>query len=137
MRFFVDQCISVNIAHGLREFTKPDRHEIWHLQDKFAANVKDPDWIRALRDDGDWIIVSGDPRITTSKPDREAWMESGLSAFFFQDLARRQHWVQLQEIVRCWPLIVERAKTLRSPHGYLLRFKHKELQQIYPDAKRH
>lgn len=137
MKFFLDQCISINIARGLQHFVSPDRHEIVHIQEKFGPGIKDTVWIPELRaDGGDWIIVSGDPRITSSPAEKRAWMESGLTAFFFQDLSRHGRWVQLLEVVRFWPEIEQKARAAHSMRGYICPFKAKELRQIYPETSK-
>lgn len=89
MRFFFDECISANIAEAIRAVGGP-RIEIAHMEEKFGPGFRDPIWIPRLREDSDdWVIVSADPRITSNPANRAAWMQSGFTAFFFQDFARR------------------------------------------------
>jgi hypothetical protein len=47
-----------------------------------APDTHDVVWIRELATDGGWTIISGDPRITKLRHEREAWLSSGLTAFF-------------------------------------------------------
>jgi hypothetical protein len=133
VRFFFDECISANIAEAIRAVGGP-HNEVAHMEEKFGRGFRDPIWIPRLREDADdWVIVSADPRITSNPANRAAWMESGFTAFFFQDFARRDRWVQLLEVVRYWPLIEQEASATRSMRGYLCPFKGKELRQIYPE----
>ena len=48
----------------------------------FRRDTPDQEWLATLAEEGDWVIVSGDPRITRGKHERQAWLESGLTAFF-------------------------------------------------------
>ena len=76
MRFFFDNCISVNLAEAMRLLNEP-YHEIEHLTARFAPDALDVDWIPVVARDAQLIIVSGDPAITTSKKEREVWRQYG------------------------------------------------------------
>ena len=62
MRFFFDNCLAVRHARALNEMVKPD-HSFTHLQDKFGPAAKDVDWIRALGEEGDWIVNGSQSRL--------------------------------------------------------------------------
>ena len=49
----------------------------------FNQNTDDEDWIRRLGEDrpADWIVVTGDKRITKNKAERAAWIKAGLRGF--------------------------------------------------------
>ena len=81
MRFFFDNCISVNLAEAMRLLNQP-QHEIEHLTNRFSPDALDVDWISVVAADPELILVSGDPAITTSKKEREIWRPSGLTSFF-------------------------------------------------------
>jgi predicted nuclease of predicted toxin-antitoxin system len=85
VKFFLDNCIAPVFAKVLNILAERQGHPIVHLRDKFPPDTKDPEWIRALAEEGEWIIVSGDPRISREKAERQAWQESRLTAFFFGD----------------------------------------------------
>ena len=90
-----------------------------HLRNKFKPDVSDIDWIDALAAEGDWIILSGDIRITRNQHEREAWLRSGLIAFFMGKAWRKLHfWEQTWRIVRWWPNIVQQAKLVSPPAGF-------------------
>ena len=118
MRFFLDNCISPKIARALDVLEEP-RHEIIALRAKFHSSTPDPEWLRALGDEGDWIVVSGDPRISRSKAERKAWYESGLTAFFFASgYARLRIWPQVQFVIRWWGDIVMEARDCEPGSGF-------------------
>jgi hypothetical protein len=83
VKFFRDTNLAIRHARALNEMVKPT-HSFTHLLDKFAPDIKDEDWIRALGREGDWIIMSGDYRIGKSVHEKRAWHESGLTAFFLK-----------------------------------------------------
>jgi len=120
VRFFLDNCVSPKIARALAALDA--RHSVVHLQERFSADVKDVAWICALRSEGEWIIVSGDPRIAHGKAEREAWKESKFTAFFLEDFSQRGFWVQAREVVKWWPDILEHARAASPGTGYLIPF---------------
>jgi len=137
MNFFLDNCISIRYAKALRILQNGQDHNIIHLSEKFdRSSIKDVEWITALAIEGGWVIVSGDPRITRGKPERKAWHESGLTAFFLGDgWSSRNFWAQAVDIVGWWPKIVQTAKESIEGNGYLIPVKSKEFKRIYHDEK--
>jgi len=142
VKFFLDNCIAPVYAKVLNILAERQGYPIVHLRDKFPASTKDPEWIRVLAEEREWIIVSGDPRISRGKAERQAWQESRLTAFFFGDgWASRSYWHQAEDIVRWWPRIVLEAAKAPQGKGFLIPLKGKEFQVIYdplapPRAKR-
>lgn len=137
MRIFVDTCIAKRIVKALRELSYresedvADRLNITHLEELFPADIPDVEWIRRLRESGEWVIVSGDPRITRNPAERAAWIESRLTGFFFEELTSHKFWVQAREMVHWWPTICETARKATPGTGFLIKFKAKELKTIY------
>jgi hypothetical protein len=132
VRFFLDNCSAPVYAEVLKLLAKQQGYPIVHLREKFAPNTKDPDWIRALADEEDWVIVSGDPRITRGKAEREAWRESRITAFFFgHGWSSRSYWHQAEDLVRWWPKIVLEAEKAPRGKGFLIPLNGKEFQVIY------
>lgn len=135
MRFIFDNCVSSNLVEALRCLDK--RHELVHHRKKFDADTPDPIWIRALAAEGEWIIISGDPRISRGQAERAAWMESRLTAFFCGDAwGSRPLMTQASEMLRWWPDIITLSKTAARGSGYILEFKTKQPTQIYPEPAR-
>jgi hypothetical protein len=132
MRFFLDNCISPKYARALRVLAEMQQYEIVHLQDRFPPDIRDEDWIRQLGEEGDWVIVSGDPRISRSKPVRNVWRESGITAFFFADgWAQHRFWRQAADMVHWWPTIVLEAGRALRGSGFLIPVKGSKLKTIY------
>ena len=131
MRFFIDNCIAKKIAQGVAIFASGTDQQVVHLTDHFPAGASDVEWIRALQDEGDWILISADPRISRNLIEQAAWQESGLTAFFFADFARRRFWDQAEEIVRRWPAIVQLARESPTGSGFLIKPRQKQIEPIY------
>lgn len=125
MRFFLDNCMAPGHAEGLQAFSKAQEHEI--------ADTTDLEWISALGREREWIIISGDVRITRNPAERAAWYESGLTAFFFGDgWSSARYWKQAAELVTWWERITETAKRYPNGHGFILPKGGKQMRQIYP-----
>jgi hypothetical protein len=131
VRFFVDNCIAKKIAQSIAILAQGRDQEVVHLTDRFAPDTRDVDWIRVLQREGNWTIISADPRISRNRIEQAAWQESRLTAFFFVDFASRRFWAQAEEIVHRWPLIAETARDCTPGSGYLIRPRQRELQLIY------
>jgi len=124
VRFFFDNCMSSNLTEAMRLLNRP-HHEIEHLTDRFSPDVQDTDWLPAVAPDKDLILVSADPAITSGRKEREVWLRTGLTAFFFGGgFADKGFWPQTLEVVRWWPEIVTAARETTAKGergtGYLL-----------------
>jgi hypothetical protein len=131
VRFFFDNCLSINLTKAMRLLNEP-HHEIQHLTDRFDAGALDPDWLLAIAAEKDLILVSGDPAITSSKKEKEAWRSSGLTSFFFGGgFSEKNRWVQTLEVVRYWPEIVQAAREAKTGTGFLLPLKGTKPKLLY------
>jgi hypothetical protein len=133
VRFFFDAGIAITYVDALRTLAKIQQYDLVHLSERFPSDIKDVDWITKLAIEGDWVIISQDPRISRSSVERQAWQESGLTAFFFGDRwANLNFWKQAESLVHWWPQIALQAR--KTPHatGFLIPLQGKEFKQIYP-----
>lgn len=121
MRFFFDNCLSPHLAKALECMSYETRFgfEITHLRTKFAPNAKDQDWIAALAEEGDWVIVSADTRILTTPHLRAVWKGSGLTAFFFAPWwLGLDRWQQASKLMELWPEMVTTATNISPGNGF-------------------
>jgi len=131
VKSFLDNCLAIRHARALNEMVKPE-HSFTHLQDKFSPDTKDEDWIRALGREGAWIVLSGDYRIGKSAHERQAWHESGLTAFFLS-----KGWTNIPPLQQHSKLalilddIIEHALRARPGSGFSVAMNGK-IQQVYP-----
>lgn len=78
------------------------------------------------------MIVSGDPRITRGRIEREAWRESGLTGFFFSGgWASKSFWKQAEHLISWWPRIVLTSREALPGTGYLVPLQGKTMRKIY------
>src|ERR1700681_46946 len=88
----------------------PD-HQVFHLRDKFAANVEDIVWMKALAAEEDWTIITADVRISRNPHEVRAWKEAGHTIFFLKpgwtDLT---FWEQANKFTRCFPQVIREAQ---------------------------
>lgn len=90
MNFILDNNLPPKLAHGLREFAKPE-HPIYHLKDKFPHNAKDVDWLRGLEPEYRWGIITCDLNIGRRPHERAAFEQAGHAVFFLG-----KSWLNLQ-----------------------------------------
>jgi hypothetical protein len=116
VRFFFDANVSTKLVAALRLVAGPSAdYELVALQDRFPTSIGDPDWLRALGAEGDWIVVSGDQKISRSPAERAAWREARLTTFFLGDnYPAGSTWVQAARLFEAWPGILIEAKR-RAP----------------------
>lgn len=131
MRFFFDNCISVNLAEAMKLLNRP-HHDIQHLQDRFPPGVDDVEWLTTIAADLDLVVISADPAITSAKKEKEVWRRTGLTSFFFgAGFAEKDRWIQTLEVVRWWPVILRAAHEADRGTGFLLPFKGREIKPFY------
>lgn len=137
MRFFFDRCIAPKYVAALKELAEIQGYPLVGYAEVFDEdNVKDVEWIEALSVESDWVIVSGDVRITRGKAERKAWRESGLTGFFFADgWAAKQFWKQAADMVHWWPSIVLEARRCQPGSGFLIPVKGGDMKKIWPDSE--
>lgn len=132
MRFFLDNCIAPAIAQALAILAEREGYPpLTYLRQKFAPETPDIEWITQLGNEGDWVIVSGDPRISRGRHEREAWLESGLTAFFLaKGWMNQKLWDQAWQLIRWWPHIVAQAQAVRPGAGFLVPWNGTKFQQL-------
>ena len=87
MKFFLDNNISHRLAAALLVLENRVERGDWtveHLRVRFEQQTEDVTWLEALGHEGEWIVISGDIRISRNPAEKAAWRESGLTAFFFR-----------------------------------------------------
>ena len=94
-------------------------HEVRHLSELFQRNIDDKELLAALARQGEWVVLSGDTRISKSPQERMAWIESKLILFFLakgwmkQPLEEQAWW-----LVRWWPKILQQAPLVAPGTGF-------------------
>ena len=119
MKFFLDNNLPPAWAEALNALAGTDKHTVHHLRELFPPNVADVDWINQLASEGGWVVISGDLRITRNQHEREAWLRSGMVAFFMtKGWASLPFWERTWRVVRWWVNIVQQAELVTAPAGF-------------------
>ena len=122
--------MSPAIARAVRELFKSD-HEVTYLAEKFPRNVSDVDWISGLSKDGQWIVISGDRRITRNRAEYHAFRNSNLIGLFLsQGLNKAPVVKQAERILALWPVILTVSATVQGGAMYELPMKSTKLRQL-------
>jgi predicted nuclease of predicted toxin-antitoxin system len=105
VKVLFDHNLSPKLARALQAFFD-GTHEIAALRDRFAPSITDIDLIEQLSRDGDWVLVSGDRRITRNKAEREAFRKSKVIGLFLSSgLYKAREVKKLERILALWDAI--------------------------------
>jgi len=114
VKILLDENLAPALAHALDALFKGE-HTVVHLRGKFGPGVTDEDWINALSQDGRWIVISGDRRITRNHAEYQAFRNSRLIGFFLsKGLYKAKVVKQMERILAMWENMETLAKRCRS-----------------------
>jgi hypothetical protein len=120
VKFFFDNNLALKIAKGLNGFVAPD-HEVVHLRERFEPDTDDVEWMRGLANEENWIIVTADVNIGKNLHEIEAWKEAGHTIFFLKrGWLNLQFWEQAHKFTKCFPQIIEKARTARRGSSFIV-----------------
>lgn len=109
----VDECISPYLARALRELFL-GLHKVDHIRDRFPKSTTDREWIEALSDEGGWIILSADRRISRNKAELHAFRSSGMVGFFLcRTVYAKPVHRQAVRILQVWDSVEAQSKLVR------------------------
>ena len=129
MRFFFDNTNPPRLVEALSVLHQ--EHALVHLRTKFDPGVKDEVWIPKLSGEGDWVIVSGDIRITRNPALRKIWLDSGMLGFFLaKNWTTFDLWEQAWRFIKWWPKIVQQAENIRPPAGFIVPINYGKMEQL-------
>jgi PIN domain-containing protein len=128
VRFFLDNNLAPKLAKSLNALIEPE-HQVVHLKDRFAANTPDETWMTQLAREPDWIIISGDIRISKNPHEVEAWRSAGHTTFFLKPgWTNDQFWIQAYKFVKCFPDIIAAAQRAKRGTFFMISTKGKITQ---------
>jgi len=107
------------------------QHEIIHLRDRFGQGATDITWIRALSDEGGWVVISGDRRITKNRLERDVFRASNLIGFFLsKGLYKARVVKQMERLLALWETMEQQAKLVEGGAMFELPMKSGRLVQL-------
>lgn len=92
MKLFVDNNLPQSLAKALNALIAP-QYEAIHLREKFPHYIPDLEWIAALKQEGEWAILSQD-QFKEKLAERKALAESGLVVYWLLG----KSWNRLQSL---------------------------------------
>lgn len=120
MRYFFDNMLSCEKARFINHLITQDGHEVVHLRDKFSQDIQDIDWIKHLAEEGNWIVISGDNKISRNPVEREIMEKSGLTWFFLPKRHINKPIIErAYKTLKAWSEIEKYA--VRYPKGYIFK----------------
>lgn len=79
MKFYFDHCTSAVLARTLDGFLQNQEHSAHHARDFGLHTKPDIEWMEYLAKTGDdWVVVTGDMRISKNKAERIAFRKANL-----------------------------------------------------------
>jgi PIN like domain len=112
VKVLLDENLSPALARALDALLR-DEHTIVHLRDKFEKGVTDEQWINTLSQDGRWVVISGDRRITRNRAEYQVFRNSRLTGFFLsRGLYKAKVIKQMERILAMWENIVTLSDTV-------------------------
>jgi hypothetical protein len=130
LRIVVDENLPPALARSLNALFAGE-HEVIHLRDKFGPGVTDLEWITALSDEGHWIVLSSDRRITRNRAEYAAFRGSRLIGFFLsRGLQKAPLIKQMERILALWPTIEKQSGLVAGGAMFELPMKSIRIEQL-------
>jgi hypothetical protein len=123
VKVLIDNDLSPHIASAINALVEPLGHQVIALRSKFLANTEDVDWIKALGDEGGWVVISGDNNITRRVAERQAWRQARLTGFFLMPAWRKcDPLIQTARLLMWWDNLVAQAQLVEGGAIFQLPF---------------
>jgi hypothetical protein len=113
--------MSPAMARAFRELFKKE-HEIVFLAERFPRDISK---------EGQWVVISGDRRITRNRAEYHAFRNSNLIGLFLSEgMYKAPVAKQMERILALWPNIVSVCKTVQGGAMFELPLKRTLLRQL-------
>jgi len=114
LNFLLDNNLPPALAralHALTEDGSNQTHSVVPLRDKFPTNTPDIEWIEALAQEKNWVVITHDRFKKAMEP--EVLRQAGLIVFLLgKSWKNYNFWDKSHQLVRWWPIIIEQAERL-------------------------
>jgi hypothetical protein len=130
VKILVDENLPPALAKALAAIFK-GRHEVIHLRERFGPGVSDIEWINTLNQEGKWVIISGDRRITRNRAEYQAFRSSRLIGFFLSAGLQKSNSIkQMERILALWENIEELCALVEGGAVFELPMKSTRVKQL-------
>ncbi len=77
--------------------------------------------MKELSEQENWIIITADVRIGKNPHEIAAWKQAGHTIFFLKPgWTDMRFWDQAQKFTKCFPQIIEKAKTAKCGSSFIV-----------------
>lgn len=125
MRFFIDNNLSVGLAHGMRAFGE----NVDHLKDHFPPDTPDVEWLEFIGEN-QYFLITRDDMIRRNPAEIRALRNFKVGAFFLGG-KNRTRWELVQQLVRNWARIKELAEKTKRPFAFRVPPTGTKIEQIH------
>ncbi|MBK5956825.1 hypothetical protein CCR97_01130 [Rhodoplanes elegans] len=131
MKIFFDHNMSPAMARAFGELFK-GQHDVITLKSRFGrTDVPDVEWITELSREGDWVVFSGDRRITRNKAEYHAFRSSNLIGLFLAAGLQKSPVIkQMERILALWTTIETVTQNVQGGAMFELPMKGMRLRQL-------
>lgn len=130
MKVVLDENLAPALARALDALFKGE-HTVVHLRDKFGRGLTDKQWIDDLSQDGQWVVISGDRRITRNRAEYQAFRNSRLIGFFLsKGLYKAKVAKQMERILAMWENMMTLAGSVEGGAMFELPMKGSRARQM-------
>jgi len=130
VKFFIDNNLSPRVARALHCLLEP-QHSVLHLKEKFPANATDVEWMRTLASETDWVILSGDTRISRNPHEVAAWKAAGHTTFFLSPgWTNLERFEQTSKLFSLFPRIVDLAEKSRRGSAFQVPIRGAKMEKL-------
>jgi predicted nuclease of predicted toxin-antitoxin system len=131
MRFFFDNNLPPRLVRAIVALEGEHGSRVVHLKDKFDQGIADEQWMNALGEEGDWVVLTHDVRITRNPHELAALEQSGLTVFIFAkgwlDIG---FWEQAWQLIKRWPGITSIARRSTKSNRYRVKLRALEIEEL-------
>jgi len=123
LNFFLDNTFSPNLARALVLMADADPDSIRCVRDHYGKDPGDDVWLRDVKLwSGDWIILSGDGRITKNPVLREIYLSSGRPMYVMPSaFQNKTRWLQASSFCKWFPDIQKHASKVSGAMCFNVR----------------
>jgi hypothetical protein len=115
VKVLIDNDLSPHIAAAINALVEPQGHHVIALRRKFPPDTEDIVRIKALGEDGGWVVISGDAGITRRAAERQAWRQAKLIGFFVMPSWRKLNpLIQTARLLLWWDSLVAQAQLVEG-----------------------
>jgi len=128
VNFFFDNCLPKRLAHAIAILD--NAHTVRHLQDEYAANAPDLEWLEVLGSNHEWNVISCDA-FNKTKEEKEAIRRLARSTFIFAGgYSNLPIWTQAYKIVQRWPEVLKVAEAAKAGHVFRVHLSSRKVEDI-------